>query len=449
MTRSVLLVDDDPAVLKPLGAFLETAGYEVFPETTGQGAIERFTRQLPDVVVLDLCLPDMSGLEVLQQLRDHEAVVILLTGHGDIETAVEAMHLGAENFLTKPVDMPHLKSVVDRAYDKVRLQRAVDLYRSRSTPEAGPASLGVSPQMREIRRQVELVASGNGTSVLLTGETGTGKSFVARMIHELSDRAKEPFVDVNCGGLTATFLASELFGHEKGAFTDAKERKQGLFELADRGTIFLDEIGDLAPDLQPKLLSVLESKTFRRVGGTREISVDVRVVAATNRDPHSLVGEGGLREDLFYRLSVLPLHIPPVRERAREDILVLLEDSLAEFAADKPNGQPEIESTALEHLLAYSWPGNVREIRNALERALILARGCPKINLEHLPVEIRGATRAQTSSHESLTLSEFERRHIEEALHHHHGNRTHAARELGISRATLIKKIKIYQLDAA
>lgn len=280
MTRSVLLVDDDPAVLRVVGAFLETAGYEVFHEATGRGAIERFARQLPDVVVLDLRLPDMSGLEVLQQLRDHEAVVVLLTGHGDIETALEAMHLGAENFLTKPVDMPHLRIAVDRAYDKVRLQRAVDLYRSRSTPEAGPASLGVSPQMREIRRQVELLASGAGTSVLLTGETGTGKSFVARMIHELSDRAKEPFVDVNCGGLTATFLASELFGHEKGAFTDAKERKQGLFEIADRGTIFLDEIGDLAPDLQPKLLRVLESKTFRRVGGNREISVDVRVVAA-------------------------------------------------------------------------------------------------------------------------------------------------------------------------
>lgn len=449
MTRSVLLVDDDPAVLTALGAFLETAGYEVFHEATGQGAIERFTRQLPDVVVLDLQLPDIPGLEVLQQLRDHEAVVILLTGHGDIETAVEAMHLGAENFLTKPVEIPHLRIAVDRAYDKVRLQRAVDLYRSRSTQEAGLASLGVSPQMREVRRQVELLASGAGTSVLLTGETGTGKSFVARMIHELSDRAKEPFVDVNCGGLTATFLASELFGHEKGAFTDAKERKQGLFEIADRGTIFLDEIGDLAPDLQPKLLRVLESKTFRRVGGNREISVDVRVVAATNRDPNSLVEEGGLRQDLFYRLSVLPLHIPPVRERTSEDVLVLIETLLAELAAEKANGQPEIESTALEHLLAYSWPGNVREIRNVLERALILARGCPKIKLEHLPVEICRATRAQTSSHESLTLGEFERQHIEEALHHHDGNRTHTARELGISRATLIKKIKIYDFDTA
>src|SRR5205807_9755456 len=252
------------------------------------------------------------------------ASVILLTGHGDIETAVRAMQLGAENFLTKPVDMTHLVAATARVSEKVRLRRQNMLLRVHEHLEEGLDSLGVSPGMLELERQVELLAASERTTVLLTGESGTGKGWVARMVHHLSPRSAGPFVEVNCAGLSATFLSSELFGHEKGAFTDAKERKQGLFELADGGTIFLDEIGDLAPELQPKLLNVLETKAFRRLGGTREMKVDVRLVAATNRDLVGDVKAGKFREDLFYRLSVMPLHLPPLRERSREDRLALL-----------------------------------------------------------------------------------------------------------------------------
>jgi transcriptional regulator with PAS, ATPase and Fis domain len=270
---------------------------------------------------------------------------------------------------------------------------------------------------------------------------------VARIIHRLSPRAKGPFVEVNCGGLSATFLASELFGHERGAFTDAKERKQGLFELADGGTIFLDEIGELSLELQPQLLKVLETKTFRRLGGTREMTVDVRLMAATNRDLVAATRDGRFREDLFYRLSVMPLHIPAVRERTREDRLALLRRLLGDLAVQMPGSPPLASAEALDRLLSAPWPGNVREMRNVLERAMILARGKPEIGVDHLPADLR--QRQVERRHQPLSLADSERAHIERALRHHGGNRTRAAQELGISRATLINKIKVYALGEA
>jgi transcriptional regulator with PAS, ATPase and Fis domain len=270
---------------------------------------------------------------------------------------------------------------------------------------------------------------------------------VARIIHNLSPRAKGPFVEVNCGGLSATFLASELFGHERGAFTDAKERKQGLFELADGGTIFLDEIGELSLELQPQLLKVLETKTFRRLGGTREMTVDVRLMAATNRDLVAATRDGRFREDLFYRLSVMPLHIPAVRERTREDRLALLRRLFADLAVEMPGCPPLASAEALDRLLSAPWPGNVREMRNVLERAMILARGKSEIGVEHLPADMR--QRQVERRYQPLSLADSERAHIERALRHHSGNRTRAAQELGISRATLINKIKIYALGEA
>jgi transcriptional regulator with PAS, ATPase and Fis domain len=291
---------------------------------------------------------------------------------------------------------------------------------------------------------VELVAAAPHTSVLLLGESGTGKSFVAQLLHARSPRARSPFVEVNCAGLSATFLDSELFGHERGAFTDAREMKRGLFEVADHGTLFLDEIGDLDHALQPKLLKVLETRSFRRLGGTREISVDVRLVAATNRDLTADVAAGRFREDLFYRLSVFPLTIPPLRERSREDVLELVLASLRELAARHAGSPDQLAPRALELLVGYAWPGNVRELRNALERALVLARGEERIAPEHLPAALTaaGAPRAQRHDWEVLTLAEVERRHIERTLHLTGGNRTLAAEKLGISRATLHVRIK-------
>jgi transcriptional regulator with PAS, ATPase and Fis domain len=302
--------------------------------------------------------------------------------------------------------------------------------------------------MQEFAHQVGLLAQSERTTVLLNGESGTGKGWVARMIHDLSPRGKAPFVEVNCAGLNATFLDSELFGHEKGAFTDAKDRKQGLFEIADHGTILLDEIGDLAPELQPKLLKVLETKTFRRLGGTRELTVDVRLIAATNKNLQVEVESGRFREDLYYRLSVMPLTLPAVRDRSRDDRLSLLTRIMGDLRKELPDSPAALSSEALERLIGYPWPGNVREMRNVLERALILGRGQPAINVEHLPGEFRARPGIGDRRHTPLSLDDLERQHIERTLKHHAGNRTRAAAELGISRATLINKIKRYTINA-
>ena len=447
MANSLLLVDDDPAVLRAVGNYFESIGTEVYRASSAAAGLEAYERARPDVVILDMGLPDANGLEVLEHLRGQGVAVIMLTGHGDIETAVRAMQLGAENFLTKPIDMPHLAAATTRVAEKVRLKRQNQMLRARNHAGESVSGLGVSAQMGDLGRQIELLAASERTTVLLTGESGTGKGWVAHLVHNLSPRSAGPFVDVNCAGLSATFLESELFGHEKGAFTDAKERKQGLFELADGGTVFLDEIGDLAPELQPKLLKVLETKTFRRLGGTREMKVDVRLVAATNRDLIKDVEGGRFREDLYYRLSVMPLHLPAVRDRSREDRHALIERILGEIRPQLPGSPPDTDGEALERLLAAQWPGNIREMRNVLERALILARGQPAIAPEHLPPDLRGRSGSGERRHHAQSLADVERTYIERALRYHGGNRTRAAKELGISRATLINKIKVYGLD--
>src|SRR5216117_2097306 len=450
MADTLLLVDDDADVIRAIGDYFERIGYEVWRDGTGEQAMDTFHRVRPDVVLLDLHLPDSSGLVVLERLRREGAAVILLTGQGDIETAVKAMQLGAENFLTKPVDMTHLSAAIARVAEKVRLSRQNARLRALAHQAEGIGSLGGSPAMQDLARQIELLAASERSTVLLQGESGTGKGWVARMIHNLSPRSAGPFVEVNCGGLSATFLDSELFGHEKGAFTDAKERKVGLFELAEDGTIFLDEIGELAPELQPKLLKVLDTKTFRRLGGTREMTVNVRLIAATNRDLVHDVQVGRFREDLYYRLSVMPLRLPAVRDRSREDRLALLTRILQDLGPQMPGCPNACSAEALDRLLSAPWPGNVREMRNVLERGMILARGAPQIGAEHLPADLRkvgGGGGGGDRRHTAQTLAEVERQQIERALKFHGGNRTRAAQELGISRATLINKIKAYALD--
>ena len=451
MADSVLLIDDDADLLRVLGDYLDRIGYEVAGAATGEAGFEAFDRMRPDVVILDPHLPDVGGLGVLEQLKSRGGSIIFLTGQGDRETAVRAMQLGAEHFLTKPVDMNHLAAATARVCEKVRLARQNVLLRAHDHEQAGLESLGVSPAMRELGRQVELLAASERSTVLLTGEGGTGKGWVARAIHYLSPRASGPFVEVNCGGLSATFLESELFGQEQGAVSEAKQRRQGLFDLADRGTILLGEIGDLAPELQPKLLDVLERKTFHRVGGTRETTVDVRLLAATNRDLLAEVRAARFPEDLYSRLSGMTLRLPAVRERSREDRLALLTRILSDLVPQMPGCPGAASAEVLDRLLSAPWPGNVREMRNVVERAMILARGAGQIGLEHLPADVRkaggGGAGGGDRRHQPLALAEVERSHIEKTLRFHGGNRTRAAHELGISRATLINKIKVYGLD--
>ena len=448
MPHSILFIEDDPSLARSLLRYFERQGWEAIWAATGESGVAQQVSQLPDVVVLDLHLPDRPGLEVLDELVTHDATVVLLTGDGEVSTAVDAMRRGAENFLVKPVTMDHLEAAADKALEKTELRRANRLLAERLAGDRPAASLGSSPQMREMAREVSLVSASDQATVLLLGESGTGKGWIASMIHAQSPRARAPFVEINCAGLSSTFLDSELFGHEKGAFTDARSMKRGLFEIADGGTLFLDEVGDLAPDLQPKLLKVLERKTFRRLGGTREITVDVRLIAATNRELEEAVRAGHFRKDLFYRLNVLPLRLPALRERAREDLLDLVERLLRELSSIHRLSPPAISGDALDLLLRYSWPGNVRELRNVLERSLVLSSGT--VLPEHLPAELRSpGTAAQRvfDARRLASMEEVERQHLERALVLMEGNRSRAAEALGISRATLHAKIKRFGIQ--
>ena len=449
MSRSLLLVDDDPQIVGVLSKHFERDGWTILRASDAASCAETYEREQPDVVVLDLQLPGMSGLRLLEVLlaRDPDATVIMLTGHGDIETAVEAMRLGAENFLTKPVELAHLSAAAARAFEKVELRRRNRFWSEKQIESTDLAGLGRSAAMRELARQMELLASSD-TTVLLLGETGTGKGWAAHMIHARSKRAGAPIVEINCAGLSATFLDSELFGHEKGAFTDAKDQKRGLFEMAHTGTVFLDEVGDLALELQPKLLKALESRRFRRLGGTREIEVDVRLIAATNHDLEAQVKAGKFREDLYYRLSVLPLKLPPLRDRSRDDVADLAVRMLLDLRRRIGRGPQRFSPEAMSAIVQYAWPGNIRELRNVLERALIMAPDTETMLPAHLPNEIfTAAAPASADAAVGLSLEEVEKRHILRVLAHHNDNRSRAARSLGISRATLYEKLHKYGLS--
>jgi DNA-binding NtrC family response regulator len=456
MTRSILLIDDDAQLLAALTHFFERRGWSVSRALDGRTGIELYERDAPDVVLTDLEMPGLSGLQVVDVLRsrDPEAVVVLLTGHGDIATAVEALKLGAEHFLTKPVDYDHLAIVAERAREKslLRVRVATLADADPSATGADLAALGSSPLMSRLGERLRLLASGTAP-VLLAGETGTGKGWLARRLHALSPRARAPFVAVNCAELTPSFLSSELFGHERGAFTDAKQARRGLFELADGGTLFLDEIGDLALEVQPKLLTVLDTHRFRRLGGTRELEVDVRVIAATNVDLRAAVRARRFREDLYYRLAVLPLELPPLRERGAADIAQLARSALDELRRRDGRGATHLAPESIAALGRYAWPGNIRELRNVLERALLLAPNAAVIEPMHLPPEIEGAgdtMRDAPRAGGELSLAAIERAHILRVLALADFNKVRAARDLGITRATLYTKLRTYGVgDAA
>jgi two-component system response regulator AtoC len=445
MPQRILVVDDDRAVLNVLARRFEKSGWDVLSASDGASAVAAVQREAPDVVILDLQLPDTSGLAVLEQVKDVDADmgVVILTGHGDIPLAVDAIQRGAENFLAKPVDLDHVLAVADRALETVRLRRRNRYLSSRQPAATDLEALGSSSAMRDVAARIHRVAAGDST-VLLLGETGTGKGWVAERIHRLSSRRAHPFVEVNCGSLTPTFLESELFGHERGAFTDAKERKRGLLEVADKGTVLLDEIGDLAPEIQPKLLEVLETRTFRRLGGTREIDVDIRLIAATNRPLEKDLAAGRFRDDLYYRLAVMPITLPPLRERTPEDIAAVAYASLDALRQRVGRAPERISDTALNTLVHYGWPGNIRELRNVIERILILYPDTDVIRPENLPDQLVRHRAAPAGPLESL--EDVERRHIMHVLEHVDGNRAEAARILGIGRTTLYDKIARYGL---
>ncbi|HEX6042520.1 MAG TPA: sigma-54 dependent transcriptional regulator [Longimicrobium sp.] len=445
--RSILLVDDDPGVLSFLSAVFARDGWEVHQALSAEDALRAWELRHPDVTLLDLHLPGLSGMRALEILVARGAAVAVLTGDADVATAVDAMREGAYTYLTKPVSVEALREAARGAAEQAARTR-LGAAPAGSTVAEG-SLFGPSPRMREMEREIGVLATARDTTVLLLGESGTGKSWLAERLHALSPRASAPFVEVNCASLSSAFLSSELFGHERGAFTDAKEAKRGLFEIADRGTLFLDEIGDLSPELQPKLLRVLETRSFRRLGGTREIKVDVRLVAATNRDLSAAVRAGTFREDLFYRLSVFPITVPPLRDRAAEDVHALLQTTIHDLAPRVPGAPTRLSDRALQQLLRHPWPGNARELRNAVERALVLARGSESLEPHHLPQSVRQASGAapRRETGAITTLEEMEIGHIARALLMTGGNRTETAKLLGISRATLHVKIKDHGLE--
>jgi DNA-binding NtrC family response regulator len=445
---SVLIVDDERPITDAFAAFFERHGnHTVSRAYTGEEAIAAYERSRPDLVLLDLRLPDMTGFDVYARIREYSPVVIMISGHGDVPLAVQALQSGAENFLTKPVELAHLAVAAERAFEKVRLRQLNQYLTDRRGGSSATFALGSSSVMRDLAAQVELLATSDRTTVLLLGESGSGKGRIAEVIHAHSSRHNEPFIEVNCAALTPDALEIVLFGQELGAMPNGTEPRVGLFEVAAGGSLFLDEIGELGPHLQARLLRVFERNAFRRVGGTREITPEVRIIAATNRDLVNEVNEGRFREDLYYRLSVMPLYLPPLRARSREDRVELMARIVDDLRSHLPAAPVAISDDALNRLLRHAWPGNIRELRNVLERAMIVGRGAERIEVQHLPADVRDSSMALAEPHVPRTLADIERTHIERTLRANAGNRTHAARELGISRATLIKKIKDYGLS--
>ncbi len=382
----ILLVDDQDTIRFFLEKTLRQEGYDAVTARTGAEAIEKVHQTMPDLVLLDLKLPDIDGLEVLRRIKESfpEIGVVMITAFGDIETAVRAMKQGAYDFVSKPINLEQLLLVIRKGLESERLNREVIQLKRQMDPELGfDYILGDSPAMKRVIEVVRQVARSDTTTVLIEGESGVGKEMIARLIHRFSARADQPFLDINCASLPEQLLESELFGYERGAFTDAKQQKQGLLELANRGTLFLDEIGEMPLTIQVKLLRVLERMVFRRLGGTQDIHVSVRVISATNRDLQTEVDEGRFRADLYYRLKVVPLVIPPLRER-REDLLKFVMYFVNMFNAKFNKEFDSISDEAREMMLNYAWPGNIRELKNVIERIVLLERG-HTITAEMLP----------------------------------------------------------------
>ncbi len=445
---TILIVDDERNTREGLQRALQDR-YDVLLAEDSQKAMQTLESTTIDVMLTDLRMPGVDGMGLLRRAMSLTSppVCIMMTAYGSIENAVQAMQAGAYHYVTKPVNLDELELVIQRALNSRRIESEnVNLHEQIERKFGLENIIGESPAMRQVFETVQQVAPSRVT-VLIAGETGTGKELIAKAIHNLSPRKNGAFVAVHAAALPSSLLESELFGHEKGAFTGAVERRVGRFELADGGTLFLDEIGELEPAMQVKLLRVLEERAFERVGGSKTLQVDVRLVAATNRDLKKLVSEGKFRDDLFYRLSVVTVDLPPLRDR-RDDIPLLVKAFLDEFGRENNKPVRELTTDALNLLRAYDWPGNVRELRNAIEQMVVLARA-ERLTVRDVPAAIRaGADLSKINVvHAGMTVGDAERQLIAQALREADGNRTKAAQKIGISRRTLHRKLKKYGLE--
>jgi DNA-binding NtrC family response regulator len=444
--NKILIVDDEDSVRFGIRDFLESKGYEVEEAVDCKGALEIFQMARPDVVVTDYLLPDGNALEILPRLKaiDPDVPVVVLTGHGTIDLAVRAIKEGAEQFLTKPVELPTLEVILKRLAENLRNRQRHLVSKTRARRSVDPF-LGTSKPIRDLAEQARKVAAAD-SPVLIQGETGAGKGVLARWIHENGPRAEESFVDLNCAGLSKELLESELFGHEKGAFTGATSSKLGLFEVAHKGSIFLDEIGDVDITVQPKLLKAFEEKRFRRLGDVRDRRVDIRLIAATHQDLGLLVREKKFRSDLYFRISTIPLIVPSLRERV-EDLPLIAQRLLDDLSSDIGRGALMLSPQAESALKTYNWPGNVRELRNVLERAALLS---DEDVLDAGDLRFDARFGGETEGFETnLTLRDLERQYIEKVLKEEGGRVEEASIRLGIPRSSLYEKIKKYGITVS
>jgi len=450
---AVLIVDDDPGHLATLKTIVKSWGYAVHEAEDGTEAVDRAMKRPYDVILMDVRMVVMGGIEALTRIHEYNPAIpiLIMTAYSSVESAVEAMKAGAYDYLTKPLDFDDLKITLERALEHRRLKEENETLKEKLQSNVILKNIiGKSPAMKELVDMVALVAPSEAT-VLITGESGTGKELIARAIHANSHRSKGPLVIVNCAALAETLLESELFGHEKGAFTGADRRREGRLVQADKGTIFLDEIGEMSPAMQAKLLRVIQDRELQRVGSDSTVRVDVRIVAATNRDLETEVAEGRFREDLYYRLNVVPLHVPPLRERI-DDIPLLAKHFLDVYAEKNGKRVKGFTPAAMDRLLKHPWPGNVRELENAVERAVILVPG-EYVSEKELPLSLSHTDAMDTEAEKipgayaaGLSLEEMEKQVISETLQATQGNKSETARKLGINRRTLYKKIEKYGL---
>jgi two-component system nitrogen regulation response regulator NtrX len=448
MNPSILIVDDEPSILQSLGGLLTDEGFDVHTASNGYEALKNIESNSPDLVLLDIWMPGLDGIDTLQEIRKNNLYiqVIIITGHGTIETAVKATKMGSYDLIEKPLSIDKVIVAINNALNYRRLEEE-NRYLRKKMIEKNSIS-GNSPPIQLLKKQVS-VAAPTDTWILIKGENGTGKELVARTIHQLSRRASHPLITVNCAAIPEELIESELFGHEKGAFPGASMKKRGKFELAHSGTIFLDEIGDMSLRTQSKMLRVLEEQKFNRLGGSRTITVDVRVIAATNKDLEKEIENGQFREELYYRLNVVPIEVPPLRER-KEDIPVLVDIFFEEFAKQNQKEKKKMTPSALEQLRRSSWQGNIRELKNLVERLVIMVEK-DSIDIEDLPDTYQSETDSSMADNESGLLSidtlkqakkEFEREYIQKKLEENKNNISRTAEMIGVGRSYLYKKIK-------